>query len=586
MKYRIYLLTGLGLLAWLVSSALGSLIWLRVALDDARADFERNGQSLGQTVTQRLNQNEAVLHGLEALFSTLNTLDIDAIHRYARQMLSRYPHLYTVGYQPRVANRELPAFEQEQRKVFGADFYVKDFGLAQERRFQPVSAREFYYPVIFMEPDVKEAQPVFGLDVYHDPVMGRAIDIAIAQQRMVASEPFDFIEGGRGYVLFKAATKVQDRPDLISLLIRADKLLFLEPLEQLTRNHCSISLQHPDYASLQDGAKGNIFSQAALPQPRWVPHVFPEYRYTEKIQSADQPFTLKLAWQTGPEILSPVPLFSIWAGMGTLCLIACLGYAKLQNMRVAHETVRSEIRREREREHATRFVTFEEMAAGIAHELNDPLGAILSYNQACIRLLQDQPPNLTRISAAMRKAAGEAQRAGEIIRRLRALAKRNTPELMPVSIREVADRVLTRIQEANPAAVAISFICEAGLPHILADALQMEQVLENLLRNAMEAVSESDPSGCIDIRAHHANGQVVLEIADNGPGIDPAILPRLFHPFVSSKSDGMGLGLALCLAIVESFDGRIELVKRQGRGAVFRISLPAIQSREQPHAAT
>ncbi|MDR2196267.1 MAG: CHASE domain-containing protein, partial [Gallionellaceae bacterium] len=130
MKHPTYRLAGLGLLAWLVSSALGSLIWLRVALGDVRADFERNGQLLGQTLTQRLNENEAVLHGLEALFSALNTLDIDATHRYAGQMLSRYPHLYTVGYQPRVAKNELPAFEQEQRKVFGADFYVKDFGLA------------------------------------------------------------------------------------------------------------------------------------------------------------------------------------------------------------------------------------------------------------------------------------------------------------------------------------------------------------------------------------------------------------------------------------------------------------------------
>jgi signal transduction histidine kinase len=587
MKRRTYRLAGLGVLAWFVSSTLGSLIWLRIALDDARADFERHGQSLGQTLTQRLNENEAILHGLEALFTALNTLDIDAIHRYAEQMLSRYPHLYTAGYQPRVAKNELPAFEKEQRKVFGADFYVKDFGLAQERRFQPVSARAFYYPVIFMEPDVKEAQPVFGLDVYHDPVLSRTIDIAIAEPRMVASEPFDFIEGGRGYVLFKAVTKVQNRPDLISLLIRADKLLLLEPLEQLTRNHYSISLQHPDYASPQDTARGDIFSKEAMPRPRWVSHVFPEYQYAEKIQSADQPFMLKLAWQTGPEIFSPVPLLSIWVGLGTLCFIACLGYAQLQNVRFAHETARSEIRHERARGHATRFVTFEEMAAGIAHELNDPLGAILSYNQACIRLLQDQPPDLAQISAAMRKAAGEAQRAGEIIQRLRALAKRNMPEPTSVSIQEVTDRVLTRIKEANIAAADISLTCEPGLPRVLADALQMEQVLENLLRNAMEAVRElPNRSGRVDIRAHHWNGQVMLEIADNGPGIDPAILPRLFHPFATSKADGMGLGLALSLAIVESFDGRIELVKRQGRGAVFRISLPAIQSRENPHAAT
>jgi signal transduction histidine kinase len=480
-----------------------------------------------------------------------------------------------------VAKNELPAFEQEQRKVFGADFYVKDFGLAKERRFQPVSARAFYYPVIFMEPDVKEAQPVFGLDVYHDPVLGRAIDIAIAQQRMVASEPFDFIEGGRGYVLFKVVTKVKNRPDLISLLIRADKLLSLEPLEQLTRNHYSISLRHPDYAA----ARGAIFSKVAMPQPRWVSHVFPEYQYTEKIRSADQPFTLQLVWQTGPEILSPVPLFIIWASMGALCLMASLGYAQLQNARLARDTARSEIRFERERGQATRFVTFEEMAAGIAHELNDPLGAILSYNQACIRLLQDQPPDLAQISAAMGKAANEAQRAGAIIQRLRTLAKRNRPDLSPVSIQEVTARVLTRIKEAHIATAEISFVCEPDLPQVLADALQLEQVLENLLRNAMEAVGElPDQSGRIAIRAHHANGQVMLEIADNGSGIAPAILPRLFHPFATSKADGMGLGLALSLAIVESFDGRIEFVKPQERGAVFRISLPAIQ--ENPHATT
>jgi C4-dicarboxylate-specific signal transduction histidine kinase len=363
----------------------------------------------------------------------------------------------------------------------------------------------------------------------------------------------------------------------------------LEPLKQLTRDHYSIFLRHPDYASPQDPARGRVFSKAAPPRPRWVASVFPEYQYTEKIRSADQPFVLNLIWQTGPEALSPAPLFSIWAGMGVLCLAAGLGVAQLQNARLARDAARSEIRHERERGHATRFITFEEMAAGIAHELNDPLGAILSYNQACVRLLRDQPPDLAQISAAMYKAAGEARRAGEIIQRLRALAKRNMPDLAPVSIQEAADRVLARVKEANIATAAISFTCEPGLPRVLADALQMEQVLENLLRNAMEAVSElPDQSGRIAMRAHHSKGQVILEVADNGPGIAPAILPRLFHPFATSKPNGMGLGLALSLAIVESFDGRIELVNRQGeRGAVFRVSLPAIhiQSGENTHAA-
>ena len=575
MKSRSHWVIVIAFFAWLALGSIASLIWIQFALYGAQKDFQNHGQAIEQTITQRLQQNEAVLNGLEALLTALNSLDIDALHRYANKMLVRYPHLYTIGYQPRVPFNELTKFEQEQRQLISPGFYVKSVDLTGIRKFVPVAPRPFYYPVVFMEPNLKDAQDVYGLDLYQEPVFRENIDKSVGNQGMVSSKPFTLIEGGRGYIFLKTITKMEGRPDLVTLLIRADKLL-TQP--QLNLKRYKVTLQHLDYLRTGATESGNIFTKQAGAQPKWASYFLPEYRYSTDLHISGQPFRLLLTYQTGPEIFSFMPLMVIWFGISVLCLFSGLWYTKLLKARAAHKIALEEIRLERVRGQTTRFITFDEMASGIAHELNQPLGAILSYNQACVRILQEEEPDIQIVIEAMQKAANETYRAGKIIQRLRSLANRNAPELTKTSVEDVINRVLARANETPERKVPIKITCDTSLPRARADSLQLEQVIENLLRNAIDAVKTlSDDSGHVELRAYGMNNLAIVDVIDNGPGVSPILLPKLFHPFVTSKEDGMGLGLALSQTIIESFGGRLEYVERDDSGAIFRISLPTEQ---------
>lgn len=243
----------------------------------------------------------------------------------------------------------------------------------------------------------------------------------------------------------------------------------------------------------------------------------------------------------------------------------------------------AETRRLQERlMHVSRLATVGEMSAGIAHELNQPLAAVANYAQACDRLLGLADPDIEEVRSALKQIAAQAVRAGDIIRRLRSLARNEITKREPtdvnVLIAELTDLVQT---DAKANGVRYRLELAARLPQVDVDRAQVQQVVLNLIRNAFEAFAEvPGEAGEVAVRTAdtHDGGYVEISVCDNGPGVSQAIAARLFDPFCTSKATGTGLGLAVSRTIIGSHRGTLDYQPNATAGACFVIRLPHLTS--------
>jgi two-component system sensor kinase FixL len=223
------------------------------------------------------------------------------------------------------------------------------------------------------------------------------------------------------------------------------------------------------------------------------------------------------------------------------------------------------------------LVTMGEMAAAIAHEINQPLAAIANYAQACERLLQSPTPGLAEVQDALRQISSQALRSAEIIRRVRDLVRVHAPRRERADInRLVAEVAALAGSNARQHAVLLSLELADDLPPVEADGIQIQQVLFNLIHNAVEslaAVGAGERKIVVQTR-QQAPGEIEVSVADSGPGVDPAIVDRIFDPFCTTKEQGTGLGLAISKSIVGSHRGRIEYRPNSPCGANFVMILP------------
>jgi two-component system sensor kinase FixL len=228
--------------------------------------------------------------------------------------------------------------------------------------------------------------------------------------------------------------------------------------------------------------------------------------------------------------------------------------------------------------HVSRLATIGEMAAGVAHELNQPLTAITTYAQACTRLLDRMEPNLGDVRDALQQIASQAVRAGAIIRRLRSLVRHTDSERRPTDINELVEELRELMEsDARVHGVRLRLELAQGLPRVMADGVQIQHVLLNLLRNALEALSLVAPSQreVVVNTALTREGDVELALSDTGPGVDPAIEERIFDPFFTTKESGTGLGLTISATILRIHGGTLGHRPVRPAGACFFARLPA-----------
>ncbi|MBN8874256.1 MAG: PAS domain S-box protein [Rhodospirillales bacterium] len=226
--------------------------------------------------------------------------------------------------------------------------------------------------------------------------------------------------------------------------------------------------------------------------------------------------------------------------------------------------------------HVSRLRAMGQMAAALSHELNQPLTAITNYLRAAHRLLEGEAPDLARIRQAVGLAAQQTLRSGEIIRRLRAFVARGEvarqPEAMAKLIEEASALALVGAKERG---VSVTLHADPGLPAVLVDRVQIQQVLLNLIRNAVEAM-ETSPERVLTVEAGRWESMVVVVVSDTGCGIPPTIEAQLFQPFVTTKREGMGIGLSVCRTIVEAHGGRLWAEPNPQGGTIFRFTLPVV----------
>jgi two-component system, LuxR family, sensor kinase FixL len=232
--------------------------------------------------------------------------------------------------------------------------------------------------------------------------------------------------------------------------------------------------------------------------------------------------------------------------------------------------------------HVSRLTALGEMASALAHELNQPLAAIANYLKGSSRLLEGaEGEGVATARDAVDKAAAQALRAGQIIRRLRDFVTRGESERHAESLARMAEEAsalaLVGIREQN---ASIRFEIDPNADRVLADRVQIQQVLLNLIRNALEAMDAIPPARrALVFSTHPAEGSMVeARVSDTGPGISEDIAAMVFQPFVTTKPNGMGVGLSISRTIVEAHGGRIWVDARPGGGTVFHLTLPAAPS--------
>ena len=230
----------------------------------------------------------------------------------------------------------------------------------------------------------------------------------------------------------------------------------------------------------------------------------------------------------------------------------------------------------------SRMTTMEQLAASIAHEVNQPLGAVVTSGNACLNWLSTSPPNLRKAREAVERIVRDGNRASDVLKRVRALLKRAPLIKSPLNVNEVIQEVLALVGgELRKRGVQVSAELDFNLPSVMADSVQLQQVLLNLVMNAIEAMTTiTDRPSVLQIqsRLHDLAGRLAILVAvrDSGVGLTAEGMAGVFQAFYSTKPEGMGMGLWICRSIIEAHDGQLTAQPNDGLGATFQFVLPAL----------
>jgi len=228
--------------------------------------------------------------------------------------------------------------------------------------------------------------------------------------------------------------------------------------------------------------------------------------------------------------------------------------------------------------HVTRVTSMGELTASIAHELNQPLAAVVTHGQACLRWLNRASPDLAEVRGAVERMIQDGIRGGEVIARIRALMKKEPPARVLLDLDEAVRETLA-IAPLQTAGTVLRLELAGDLPRVLADRIQLQQVLLNLIGNAADAMRfVGDRTRELVIRTAVLEPRTVsLAVEDTGIGVEPDLWDRLFEPFHTTKPDGLGMGLTISRSIIESHGGRLWAERNAGPGMTFRFSLPVAE---------
>jgi signal transduction histidine kinase len=356
----------------------------------------------------------------------------------------------------------------------------------------------------------------------------------------------------------------QGRYTLVLAAEPASYALQIDVQRMVPRSEWPLPPESPVRLALQHGGQTFTLQPGTQTTGPW------RFDFEKHLASPSQPFDLvathTLGWRELP-----------WAALAGWVLAAGALLAAL----AAWQQQRSARRRAEELlrlGQVARLNTLGELAAGMAHELNQPLTAVLANTQAASRLLADEPPELDTARVAMAQAALQARRASDVVMRLRRTVERPDPQapVKPVDLLQALRSVLYLVEpEARRCSVEPEVRHNGSTLTVMAEPVALEQIVHNLVINALQALQQVPPGQrSLALLAHGQGAQAVLAVQDSGPGMAPEQLARVFEPFFSTRSGGLGLGLSLCETLAAGMGGSLTCSNRLPQGAEFRLTLP------------
>jgi signal transduction histidine kinase len=259
----------------------------------------------------------------------------------------------------------------------------------------------------------------------------------------------------------------------------------------------------------------------------------------------------------------------------TFVILACALIASLSEQKRGEEALRQA---QADLAHVTRVTTLGELTASIAHEVNQPLAAIVTNGEVGLRLLDRDVPDMTEVHDTLKVMISDGRRASDIIKRLRTLTVKAEMQKAELDLNEVIADVVPLVRdEMIGKRVMLRLELAPALPAVLGDRVQLQQVIINLLVNGVDAMASVDgrPRELVIRSQRHGPGHVLITVRDTGVGIDPESAKGIFEAFYSTKPNGMGMGLSICRSIVESHGGTIWTSPNEGPGATFQFALPS-----------
>ena len=226
--------------------------------------------------------------------------------------------------------------------------------------------------------------------------------------------------------------------------------------------------------------------------------------------------------------------------------------------------------------HLSQVLSMGELTASIAHEINQPLTAVVTHGHACFEWLSANPPNLEKAQQTVQRIIQDGTRAGAVLSRIRALFKKEAPAKDWLDINEVIHELTTFLRDdAMRRRIAIRTDLVPGLAKVKADRVQLQQVVLNLMMNGMDAMAEtSDRAKELLITARGDESEIVVRVEDSGTGLDPEAADKIFNPFFTTKPHGIGMGLSISRSIIEAHEGRLWASTRPCGGAIFQFAIP------------
>ncbi len=315
---------------------------------------------------------------------------------------------------------------------------------------------------------------------------------------------------------------------------------------------------------LEQGSQQFVIQPGALGRSGW------QFDFRKRLATDSQPFDMvamrHVAWSQLPWLA-----ISAWASVAGAALA---GVAALVRQREQRRRAEELLRLGQ----VARLNTLGELAGGMAHELNQPLTAVLANTQAAQRLLEENTLDLPTVRGALAQAASQARRAADVVGRLRSLVERpgTAAHTKPVALHDAVRKVLHLLQPELALRQVEPLLAADSPVWVMAEPVALDQILHNLLLNALQAL-EQVPAGQrrLDLAVLANSPLAVLTVADSGQGIPSEALPHLFEPFYSTRKGGLGLGLSLCEKLATNMGGTLTVANQAPRGAVFTLSLPA-----------